>query len=144
MKILITSDIHGNYEALMAVKNKHQDCEYHLDAGDSKIPEHTLNNDNIISVKGNSDIHSNLSLTRLLELDGKKFLLVHGDLQGVKYSTEKLEFLAKEANVDYCIYGHTHIQSISIKDKITYINPGAIMSKPLEYAIYEDGKIKLF
>ena len=53
MKILITSDIHGNYEALMAVKNKHQDCEYHLDAGDSKIPEHTLNNDNIISVAGN-------------------------------------------------------------------------------------------
>ena len=128
----------------MAVKNKHQDCEYHLDAGDSKIPEHTLNNDNIISVKGNSDIHSNLPLTRLLELDGKKFLLVHGDLQGVKYSTEKLEFLAKEANVNYCIYGHTHIQSISIKDKITFINPGAIMSKPLEYAIYEDGKIKLF
>lgn len=144
MKILLTSDIHGNYELVKAIKAKHKDCNYHLDAGDSRIPEHTLDIDNIISVRGNSDIHSNLPLMRILELDGKRFLLIHGHIQSVKYKTQELEALAKIEKADYCIYGHTHIQDIRIKDGITYINPGAIMSRPSEYAIYEDGKIVLY
>ena len=32
---------------------------------------------------------------RILELDGKRFLLIHGHIQSVKYKTQELEALAK-------------------------------------------------
>lgn len=140
MKILITADMHGNLELLDKIKESY---DIHIDAGDTLIPEHVLDIKRIISVKGNSDYYSNLPMERLLTYDDKTFLVLHGHNFDVKYGLERLINYAKLKKVDYCIYGHTHIQSIFTKDDITFINPGSIINKPLEYAIYEDGEITL-
>ncbi len=140
MKILITADIHGNLKLLDKIKETY---DIHIDAGDIVIPEHILDVKGIISVRGNCDYYSNLPMERILTYDDKTFLVLHGHNFDVKYGLERLINYAKLKRVDYCIYGHTHIQSAFTKDNITFINPGTLINKPLEYAIYEDGKITL-
>lgn len=143
MKILITTDIHNRLKTLKEIK-AHQTFDYHLDAGDSLLPLHILDSEGIISVKGNSDFFSKLPLERLLEIDGMRIFLIHGHKEGVKYSLDTLIKLAKEKNVDICIYGHTHIQHMVTLDGIIYLNPGALSNKTQNYAIYENGQITLY
>lgn len=140
MKILITSDIHGNTDALNKIKETY---DIHLDAGDSVIPEHILSIQNIISVRGNCDYYSTLPKERVLTYDDAVFLIIHGHQLDVKYGLKRLIDYAKQKKVTHVIYGHTHIQHIKTIDGITLINPGAVMNKPIEYAIYEDGKVEL-
>lgn len=140
MKILITSDIHGNTDALNKIKESY---DIHIDAGDSVIPEHILSIQGIISIRGNCDYYSNLPTERLLNYDGNTFLIIHGHQKDVKYGLSRLIEYAKQKKANYCIYGHTHMQSLKKIDGITFINPGAVMNKPIEYAIYEDGNITL-
>lgn len=140
MKLLITSDIHGNTNALNKIKEAY---DYHIDAGDSVIPEHILSIQNITSVRGNCDYYSNLPTERILTFDGSTFLVIHGHQLDVKYGLSRLVDYAKQKQVNYCIYGHTHMQQLTVIDGITFINPGAVMNKPIEYAIYDQGVIEL-
>lgn len=140
MKILITSDIHGNTNALNKIKESY---DIHIDAGDSVIPEHILSIQDIISVRGNCDYYSTLPTERLLTYDDKTFLVIHGHQLDVKYGMSKLIEYAKQKQVNYCIYGHTHMQQLTTIDDIVFINPGAVMNKPIEYAIYDNGHIEL-
>ena len=142
MKILITSDIHKNLEGLEKVIKQHLDADYHLDAGDSNLSVDLLEDKNILSVKGNTDFFSKLPKERILEIDNKKILIIHGHTLRIKWHFNNLCYYAKSLKIDICIYGHTHIQSLEEVDGITYLNPGSILDD--KYAIYKDGKIKLF
>ena len=57
MKILITSDVHGKKSLLEEVIKKHPNM-YHLNAGDIGLSESYLDEQNILSVKGNTDFFS--------------------------------------------------------------------------------------
>lgn len=140
MKILITSDVHGNVEDYKEVVKKHKDAKYHLNAGDFGFDNKYLSND-VITVKGNCDFFSNLPLERILNIDGLKILLTHGHKEGVKYSLDKLKLKAKILNVDICIFGHTHQKYMKVEEGILFINPGALSGYPKSYAIYENNKV---
>lgn len=142
MRILITSDIHRNINALTKVLKKHNDVEYHLDAGDSNLSYEFLTDKNILSVKGNTDFFINLPINRILNIDNKTILLIHGHTLKVKKNLNLILAYAKSLKVDICIYGHTHIQSIKEIGGITFLNPGALTDG--KYAVYNKGEISLF
>ncbi len=139
MKILITSDMHKRVDKLELILKKHKSFDFHLDAGDSQMNLKFLEAKGIVSVKGNTDFFINLPLTRLLLIDNKKFLVVHGHVQHVKSGVKTLIDFCHNYEVDYCIFGHTHQQIVFSNKKVTFINPGAL--KDGKYVVYEKGKI---
>ncbi len=141
MKVLITSDAHGRFDRLRAISQKHADKDYHLDAGDLVLTQAELESLHLKAVKGNGDLYLDLPLQQILIIDHKKFLLLHGHIQEVKYGLEKLIKLSEYVGVDYVIYGHTHERKLLEHNGITYINPGAVSGIIPSYAIYENGKI---
>ena len=95
----------------------------------------------IYSVKGNCD---GGGADQIIEIEGVKVLLTHGDKYGVKNCLLNLSFRAKELGVNAVFYGHTHIANIEVIDKITFINPGCMTSfgqKSYCYAVFHQGKL---
>lgn len=142
MKILITSDIHKDLKSLNHILEKEKNIKTHLDAGDSNLNNNILDEKNILSVKGNTDFFSKLPIQRLLTLDNKKILVIHGHTLRVKFHLHNLVDYAKTLKVDICIFGHTHKQFLKEAEGIIFLNPGAVLDG--HYAVYEDGKIKLY
>ena len=89
MKVLITSDTHGRFDRLRAISMKHADKDYHLDAGDLVLTQPELESLHLTAVKGNGDLYLELPLQQIVIIDHKKFLLVHGHIQEVKYGDRK-------------------------------------------------------
>ena len=138
MKILICSDSHKRLDYFQKVMELEKP-EMVLFAGDhstdameisyvyEKIP--------FKIVRGNTDYYDRETGDELkFEINGKKFLLLHGHYQGVKSNLNELEKKAKEEAIDICIFGHTHREVIIEKEGITYLNPGALQDK--KYVIY--------
>jgi uncharacterized protein len=144
MKLLITSDVHGDIDILMHVINKHQDVTFHINAGDMSLPKSAIEKFHIISVKGNNDFGSDLPYIRVFEIENLKIMLTHGHLEHVKLSLDRLIQKAKENQVNLCIYGHTHMKESKHIDGITFINPGALSSGSKSYCIYENEKITFY
>lgn len=141
MKILITSEVHGDLNSFLKIINKHQDVDLHLNAGDLQLSEFELNKIKMIAVRGNTDLYSNLELNEIISFNNKKILLTHGHEFNVKYSLDKLVSYAKSLSVDICIFGHTHVPFDRVIDNIHFINPGPIEGLKPSYAIYTDGKV---
>ena len=80
----------------------------------------------------------------IIDLDGVKILLTHGDHFGVKQSLLQLFYRAKEVGAQLVFYGHTHIASIDEIEGIKFINPGC-MNKFSQnsycYVVIYNGKI---
>jgi putative phosphoesterase len=74
------------------------------------------------------------SLPRSVRLDmaGKKLLMVHGSPDSIEEhiypdtSEKRLKELARTANADVVIMGHTHLQMVREADGVSFINPGSV------------------
>lgn len=143
MKVLITSDTHGRYSVLEKIASLHKDKDLHIDAGDLLLTQKELESLKLTAVKGNTDHFLELPLQQIVTIDDKKWLIVHGHVQNVKYGLEKLVSYANTLQVEYVVYGHTHEPKLIKIDGITYLNPGAVSNIRPQYALYEDGKITL-
>ena len=141
MRLLITSDVHGDDEVLKNVINKHKDIDYHINAGDMCFDQKRLEKYHIISVKGNNDFGSDLPYMRLLDFEGIKILLAHGHLEHVKFGIERLKIKAKLHEAQICIYGHTHQRYMMVDEGILFINPGALGDYHRSYAIYDNNQV---
>jgi len=144
MKLLITSDIHGALDRLEKVRLKHQDIDYHLDAGDICLDQHDYQKYHISTVKGNNDFYSDAPYHRILKLDDITVLLTHGHIEHVKASKVNLMRLADVHQADLIIYGHTHKRDLQIDQQKTILNPGALGDYQKSYAIYDNGQITFY
>lgn len=144
MKLLITGDIHGKSDILEDVLKKETTFDLHLNTGDIGLDMQTIENTKMIAVKGNTDYYLDLPTERLIEFQGLKILLTHGHLQNVKYGLNELIAMAKEMDVDICIFGHTHDAFYKKIDNIIFINPGTLTGqKDKTYAVYEKEKVSI-
>ena len=158
MKILIVSDIHGNFECMKKVLQNNSSFDKMFILGDilygtafSEInPDQlalllNLYKDKIIAVRGNCDYHiDDLEFSAdksfiLYPADGHNFLLTHGHHFFPSHPPEGIDF-------DVFLSGHSHVASLErIGDKL-YLNPGSI-SHPRRgvksYIFYEDGEFQL-
>jgi putative phosphoesterase len=144
MKLLITSDVHGQDERLAKVIKRHKDVDYHLNAGDMCLDEHIYKKYHIITVKGNNDFYSNEPYKRVLELEGLKVFLTHGHIEHVKYSLNQLISEANQVKAKLVIFGHTHQRYLNEDQHIKILNPGALGDFHKSYAIYENGQITFY
>ena len=125
MKIAVISDSHGNKKGVDKVfENGNFDYLFFLGDGINDLGLYK-NLDNVFAVSGNCDFFSSVPSERIFELNGIKFLITHGNKFGVKGTLGALISYAKEMNVDYVFYGHTHNQKIEQFGNIYYINPGS-------------------
>ncbi|MEX1376089.1 MAG: YfcE family phosphodiesterase [Eubacteriales bacterium] len=124
--IIVTSDTHGKVENLYHIykKNKKADMFIHLgDYASDAVAASARLGTNVECVKANGDIGSQLPLAKEFIVDRNKILAVHGHVQRVKYSLLRLNFMAREANADIVLFGHTHMSLVE-NNGILFVNPG--------------------
>ena len=143
MEILITSDIHSNTKNLDKLKQIYPNIKTHLNAGDSELSLNYLKERDIISVLGNTDYDNNLEKYKILFINNKKILLIHGHEFNVKQSLINLSYFAKSLEVDIVIFGHTHIPFNKIINNILYINPGSL-GFDNTYVILKENKVRFY
>lgn len=79
----------------------------------------------IRAVRGNCDADSSVPFHRAFDFAGRRFLIVHGHLNGVRDGFDSLVFAAKGADADAAFYGHTHVPAVRRVRKILLVNPGS-------------------
>lgn len=128
-KILVMSDTHGNKTNIAKALIKFSDVDAIIHLGDYvRDAEHIkkLTDLKVYSVRGNCDISSMVKAERIIKVNGKKILAVHGHKQGVKSSLLRLSLYAKEKDVDAALFGHTHIPLERMYEGVLLYNPGSI------------------
>lgn len=134
MKVIVTSDSHGNIDVLKKIMEKEKNFDLFLDAGDSEVDPKTLYP--IMSVRGNRDyLIENSFLVK--ELSNVRFYVTHG--AGYFFNVDYLVKNAKTLGCAIAIFGHTHMPFLKIIDGVAVLNPGSVSlprggSKP-SYAI---------
>ena len=129
MRIGVFSDSHGDisparrfYERLAPL-----DCLFHL--GDHASDGEKLGklfSCPVYAVRGNCDFRSDEPLERIVDLGGKRFLLLHGHQF---YSFQALLYRGEEVHADMVLYGHTHAPDLSADGPRLLLNPGSL-SRP--------------
>jgi len=79
-------------------------------------------------VAGNCDFYSREPREVCFSIEGRRFLLVHGDRHGVKMGYERLSYYAEEKMADCTLFGHTHQPFAACVGNALLINPGALKS----------------
>lgn len=99
-----------------------------------------FDSDGVVMVRGNCDFRGEKTIETIIE--GKRVLITHGDLYGVKEGLMRLSLLALERGVDYVFYGHTHVPTFFEYRGIKFINPGAYLDG--RYVIINNEKIVFY
>lgn len=130
MKILVFSDSHGRPDLMLAAAElERPDHVFFLgdglrDAGllASLQPRLPIN-----AVRGNCDWGEDQPLTRLVELEGFRFFLTHGHMQGVKSGLDELAAAGRQAGADLVCFGHTHVPFDGYGTfGVRLLNPGTV------------------
>lgn len=79
-------------------------------------------------VAGNCDFYSREPRELRFNIEGVRFLLVHGDRYGVKYGYDRLSYYAEEAKANCVLFGHTHVPFAGYVGNALLVNPGALKS----------------
>lgn len=147
MKAIVLSDSHRDFSAILRAMERERDITHIIHAGDVQRDVDDImalwQTIPCISVLGNNDFGVWGEPTRReFTLEGKKFLLTHGHLYGVKASLARLQKEAISVQADICIFGHTHQPFLEERDGIRFLNPGPAYRS---YAVLEivDGAIHI-
>jgi len=132
------SDSHGFKKYIHeAVESESPDMILHL--GDNKKDCDDLGSlyseIPIRCVKGNCDRFSPGLETDEFTLEGKRFLMTHGHLYGVKTGKESILNSAFSRGADVLLFGHTHIPYCSDYENLIAVNPGSLGSAEKSYAV---------
>ncbi|GMQ59464.1 metallophosphoesterase [Vallitalea sediminicola] len=129
MKILVTSDTHGNIRNIIKVMKDTKDINRIIHLGDCErdVEElEVLSGVPIDFVPGNCDFNSYAPREKILNFYGLKILITHGHYYDVKWEYDTILKVAKEKKVNMVLFGHTHVSLVKNIDDITLINPGSI------------------
>ena len=146
MKILVISDSHGAKNNIArAIALETPDAVLHLGDRVTDCIDVELEYPDILlrSIRGNCDRSSaGLDIDEFV-LCGKRLLMTHGHLYGVKTGYSRIIDAAIIRSVDVLLFGHTHIPYYSVIDGIAVINPGSLGEGTKSYAVLEigDGRI---
>ena len=147
MKCLIFSDSHGCESGITKALSMHKDAEVVFFLGDGLSDADSVaafdKSRMWISVKGNCDLRSyfrerEVDKTEEITLEGRKIVLTHGDLYGVKYGDTGIKNLALSRKADIVLFGHTHTPYEKYENEVKpiyFFNPGSISSPSFSFGI---------
>ena len=142
MKILVLSDSHGSVNSMLSAVTQ-ESPGYVLHLGDHErdceairlaFPDVPLR-----AVRGNCDGGSRELDVDEFTLEGKRFLMTHGHIFGVKSGISRIKQHATFKGADILLYGHTHISHYEIwEGKLHVVNPGSMcLGLSKSYAVIE-------
>lgn len=147
MRILVFSDSHQRTHYFKDALLMHPEANMIIHLGDG---EHDLDylspqigNIPVVAVRGNCDMYSPLPDREIAFAAGKKIYCTHGHLDSVRIGESRLVENAKKAGAQIALYGHTHKQSVGIKDGVYVMNPGAVAQGYYGMIDIIDGSIML-
>lgn len=136
MRILILADSHHDYDCLVPVLKKlagKVDGVFHLGDGVEDLREAALRCRVTIprleTVRGNGDADPELPYRRIVELEGRRALLVHGQYEDVYSGPGRVVEAARAAGAELALFAHTHRPFYEEYKGVLVVNPGSI-SRP--------------
>ena len=136
MKYLVLSDTHGQIDSSVKIYKKHNDREpldgiIHLGdfTGDAKNLS-ARTGARVIFVPGNMDGSFSDTDYEILDTEFGPILLVHGHMQAVKLTLQKILYRTEELGCKAVLFGHTHKPVLEYAEGIFLLNPGSI-TRPL-------------
>ena len=129
MKVLIVSDTHGRESNLEKVMKQVGPIDHLIHLGDVVGAEdyiRAMTDAPVSIVCGNCDYGSDLPYEEIVDLDGYRALLTHGNNYYVGSTLEYLKERARELEVDIVMYGHTHQPYLEQEEDLTILNPGSL------------------
>lgn len=124
MQIVVVSDTHGRNEVFQELRERHPEASAFLHCGDSETDEYAL--DGFVSVQGNNDYYSSHPMEIILDLEGTRVFMTHGQYFRHFNRIETLVSKAKEHDCTLVLHGHTHVFDVQKVDGITLVNPGSL------------------
>lgn len=127
MKIAIFSDSHGQLDHMIAaMEEERPDRVFFLgdNLRDGKLLAKLYPDTAMELLRGNCDFEPGADW-RVVEVEGARFLLVHGQNQGAKMGLDGLVAAGRQAGADMVCFGHTH-QALNqcTGEKPWLFNPG--------------------
>jgi putative phosphoesterase len=119
MRILVLSDSHSR----LVDDIKFNKYDFVIHCGDYGNSYEILKNNNVVFVRGNCDYQGDNE--RIITINNKKILILHGDLYNVKYDYIRLTYRGEASGASIVFFGHTHRQDLYELNDIMYINPGS-------------------
>ena len=139
MRYLVISDTHGQTEdakKLIRYFKGQIDGVLHLGdlVRDFEQLEREFQTDPSLTfagVPGNCDGAYNafgkrMQKERVFTVEGRTFLLTHGDRYQVGYGLSSLKYRALEAHANVVLFGHTHVPLLVEEEEILFLNPGSL------------------
>ena len=136
MRIIVYSDTHGSFSAHAEIFQRNDTADDFLFLGDGERELDTIRllypDKTVVNVAGNCDFGSMTPAVDIFMANGTKILFTHGHTLGVKYSTDRLFYKAKEIDAKIVLFGHTHCRHYSYEEGIHILNPGSA-SQPRDF-----------
>lgn len=141
MYIVVVSDNHGLVKPLEKIKEIYHDAAAFIHCGDSELDPRRM--PGWVSVQGNNDYYYDYPEYLVLDVDGVRTFVIHGQ------QFSRLSIVAgvvKKARENQCVlacFGHTHVYQVEEKDGVLVVNPGSIRynrdgSKPCFALVHYD------
>lgn len=138
MKIVVFSDSHGNTENMEEVIRREEpglvlhlgDLCRDIEEIQRRFPTLTVQN-----VCGNCDGFTETPDQRILRVEGRRILMMHGHRYQVKAGCGPAVWAAREAGADVLLFGHTHIPCCEEVDGLWVLNPGSCRGRGASYGI---------
>lgn len=129
MKILVVSDTHRDFRALLRAveQNPGADLLIHLGDGEHDIEDlsHVYPDLPIVYVGGNCDYGFHETTHVVRTKCSVKIFCCHGHTLAVKMGLNLLTATARDEGCDIALYGHTHVPFCDIVNGIYVMNPGS-------------------
>jgi putative phosphoesterase len=129
MRILVLSDSHGRVDN-MAVCVERTEPNHILHLGDCVRDAERLARQfpaiPMTTVPGNCDYGALDEPEKLIELGGRRILMMHGHTRGVKYDPQRAIYAAREYGADVLLFGHTHCPLVDFDGSLYVMNPGTV------------------
>jgi len=122
VKIVVVSDNHYDHDVLSFIHSSNLNADVFLHLGDFQCPKEYI--DPFIPVLGNNDFDMTVPRERILTLEGKRILMVHGH-RYLTYGYDKLVYYAQSKDIDIVLFGHIHRYVDEIIDGVRLLNPGS-------------------
>ncbi len=120
--IIVMSDNHGSSNMVDEIKNNHN-ADYYIHCGDSEMDTDLL--DGWILVRGNNDWLLDAPKDTIVQIEGLRFFVCHGDGIGYFNREEYMLQVLRENDCQVMLSGHTHMPMHKEIDGHTLINPGS-------------------
>lgn len=145
---LIISDTHGDLSKAKNILPHYPQIDGLIHLGDhdkdALILQSQFHLPECIMISGNCDYSLDIPNERVLESEGKRIFLTHGNQYDVKSGIMRLETKAVKEKYDIVLFGHTHIPLLKNTANALFLNPGSLgyprgLSGPT-YALMEISK----